>query len=139
MWIGLAARADSGRLAALLDACPPPPPHVWTRPPEVGLIMARGRAGATGAAFNLGEVAAVRCVVTLESGETGHACVLGRDKAHARRAALFDAMMQTDRADALRARVLEPLAAEEAARREMRARKAEATRVEFFTMTRGEP
>jgi alpha-D-ribose 1-methylphosphonate 5-triphosphate synthase subunit PhnG len=112
------------------------PDHVWTRPPEIGLIMARGRVGGEGGAFNLGEVSATRCVVTLRSGEVGHACVLGRDKAHARAAALVDALMQTDAAADIRRGVIEPLARAERARREDAARKAAATKVEFFTMAR---
>jgi alpha-D-ribose 1-methylphosphonate 5-triphosphate synthase subunit PhnG len=68
----------------------------------------------------------------------GHAHVQGRDRAHARRAALVDALMQTQQAEAVRAAVLTPLAEAEAARRATRAAKAAATKVEFFTMVRGE-
>jgi alpha-D-ribose 1-methylphosphonate 5-triphosphate synthase subunit PhnG len=46
--------------------------------------------------------------------------------------------MQTDHAEALRAAVLAPLQAEEIARRASRAAKAAATKVEFFTLLRGE-
>lgn len=135
-WMGLLARARPERLAALM---PPDAPSVTLlRPPEVGAVMVRGRAGATGAPFNLGEMTVTRCALRLAGGETGHAHVQGRDKAHARRAALIDALMQTGRADALRATVLAPLAAEEAARRAARAAKVAATKVEFFTLVRGE-
>jgi len=51
---------------------------------------------------------------------------------------VLDALMQADRAGALAARVLAPLQAEEAARRSARAAKAAATKVEFFTLVRGE-
>lgn len=136
--MGLLARSRAAALADAVSRLPQLPGHVWTRAPEVGLVMARGRAGATGAAFNLGEVSATRCALRLENGAVGVAYVLGRDKAHAARAALVDALMQTDRAEEVRRVVLDPLAAEEAARRDTRARKAEATRVEFFTMTRGD-
>jgi alpha-D-ribose 1-methylphosphonate 5-triphosphate synthase subunit PhnG len=64
--------------------------------------------------------------------------VQGRDKGHARDAALVDALMQGARAEEVRAGVLAPLAGAEAARRAARARKAAATKVEFFTMVRGE-
>ena len=62
----------------------------------------------------------------------------GRDKAHAERAALVDALMQGPKAEALRAAVIAPLAEAEAAARRERAAKAAATKVEFFTMVRGE-
>jgi alpha-D-ribose 1-methylphosphonate 5-triphosphate synthase subunit PhnG len=138
-WMGLAARAEPARLAALLDALGPLPAHEAARPAQPGLVMARGRIGAVGRAFNLGEVSATRCAVRLADGTVGVAYVLGRDRAHAERAALLDALMQGARAAEAEARVLGPLAREEAARREARARKAEATRVEFFTLARGEP
>ncbi|MBZ4690983.1 MAG: phosphonate lyase system protein PhnG [Cereibacter sp.] len=134
-WMGLLARAPAERLAALM---PNLPAHDLLRRPEIGAVMVRGRTGATGAPFNLGEMSVTRCSVRLEGGAVGHAHVQGRDKSHALRAALADALLQTEAAPGLRAAVLEPLAAEETERRALRARKAAATKVEFFTMVRGE-
>lgn len=79
-----------------------------------------------------------RCSVRLAEGAVGHACVQGRDKAHAARAALADALMQTAAAPRIEAQVLAPLRAEAAQARASRAARAAATRVEFFTMLRGE-
>ncbi|ETX16043.1 enzyme of phosphonate metabolism protein PhnG [Roseivivax halodurans JCM 10272] len=137
-WIGLLARSRPDHLAALMAELGELPGHVWLRPPETGSVMVRGRAGGTGAPFNLGEVTATRCALRLPDGTEGHAFVQGRDQDHARHAALVDAVMQGDRAAQARASVLEPLARDEATRRETTARKAEATRVEFETMVRGE-
>ncbi|PKP75702.1 MAG: phosphonate C-P lyase system protein PhnG [Alphaproteobacteria bacterium HGW-Alphaproteobacteria-6] len=134
-WMGLLARAAPQRLAELM---PDLPDHAVLRPPEVGAVMVRGRAGATGAAFNLGEMTVTRASVRLSGGVVGHAWVQGRDKAHATRAAVADALMQTDAAEALRAGVLTVLAAEAGAAQVRRAGKAAATRVEFFTLVRGE-
>ena len=134
-WMGLLARAPAERLAALM---PELPAHHLLRRPEVGAVMVRGRTGATGAPFNLGEMSVTRCSVRLGTGEVGHAHVQGRDKGHALRAAMLDALLQTAAAEGLRSDVLEPLAAEETARRSLRARKAAATKVEFFTLVRGE-
>ena len=89
--------------------------------------------------FNLGEMTVTRCALTLESGAVGHAYIQGRRKADAEAAALVDALMQTGpAADQVRAAVLEPLEAEQTARTSERAAKAAATKVEFFTMVRGE-
>ena len=99
--------------------------------------MVQGRAGATGAAFNLGEMSVTRCSVQLSDGPVGHGYVQGRSKDHARIAALVDALMQTDQAIQLRAAILRPLEQEEAAASATRQAKAAAT-VEFFTMARGE-
>ena len=134
-WMGLLARATPEHLAALM---PDLPPHSLLRGPEVGAVMVRGRVGGTGVPFNLGEMTVTRCTVQLTGGPAGHAHIQGRDKQHAVRAAVIDALMQTDRAYALRAGVLEPLAAHETATRALRAAKAAATKVEFFTLARGE-
>lgn len=134
-WMGLLARAKPARLATLL---PDLPTHDLLRGPEVGAVMVQGRTGGTGQPFNLGEMTVTRCSVRLATGEVGHAHVQGRDKMHASRAAVVDALMQTDRATDLRAQVLTPLATEETAARTLRASKAAATKVEFFTLVRGE-
>lgn len=133
--LGLLARAPASRLAALLGDLPP---HGLLRPAETGTVMVRGRQGATGAAFNLGEMTVTRCTVQLEGGTVGHGYVQGRDKDHARRVALVDALLQTDQGARVQAQVIAPLAREEAARRHDRAVRAAATKVEFFTMKRGE-
>ncbi|MEM8755640.1 MAG: phosphonate C-P lyase system protein PhnG [Pseudomonadota bacterium] len=138
-WMSLAAKAPAASLARLWDDAGIAPEFEWLRPPEIGGVMTRGRMGATGAPFNLGEITVTRCALRLSSGEVGHAYVQGRDKDKAKTAALIDALMQTNAAGALREAVLDPLAEEMATTRAARARKAAATKVEFFTMTRGEP
>ncbi|WP_072748499.1 phosphonate C-P lyase system protein PhnG [Oceanicella actignis] len=137
-WMSLLAKAPPARLATLLDGLEPLPDHQFLRAPEIGAVMVRGRMGGSGAPFNLGEMTVTRCTLRLTSGEVGHAWVQGRDKGHARRAALVDALMQGPRADEIRMHVLDPLASEAEARRTARAAKAAATKVEFFTMARGE-
>jgi alpha-D-ribose 1-methylphosphonate 5-triphosphate synthase subunit PhnG len=135
-WMGRLARATPMALRQAMDTLGPLPTWRVLRAPQVGLVMARGRAGATGDAFNLGEVTATRCAVEVE-GASGYAYVLGRDRDHALAAALCDALMQTPRRAEVEAKVLRPLADAETARAADRARKAAATRVEFFTLVRG--
>lgn len=134
LWMGLLARTKPARLAELL---PQLPPHDLLRGPEVGAVMVRGRVGGTGQPFNLGEMTVSRCSVRV-GGTVGHAHVQGRDKAHALRAAVLDALLQTDDAATLHAAIIQPLQAEEIAARALRAAKAAATKVEFFTLVRGE-
>lgn len=134
-WMATLAKAPPARLAALM---PDLAPHAVLRAPETGAVMVRGRTGGTGAPFNLGEMTVTRCSVRLDCGAVGHAWVQGRDKAHATRAAVADALMQTDAAPRIRAGVLDVLAAEAGAARAARAGKAAATRVDFFTLVRGE-
>ncbi|MFD1912453.1 phosphonate C-P lyase system protein PhnG [Halodurantibacterium flavum] len=134
-WMSVLSKADPARLAELL---PDLPPHDLLRAPEIGAVMVRGRQGGTGAPFNLGEMTVTRCSVRLPGGTVGHAMVQGRDKDHARRAALVDALMQGPDAAGVRARIIAPLAEGAAARAHARAARAAATKVEFFTMVRGE-
>lgn len=135
-WMGLLARAPAARLAEVLGA--DLPDHAMLRAPEIGAVMVRGRVGGTGDGFNLGEMTVTRCSLRLTDGAVGHAYVQGRDRDHARRAAIVDALMQTPAAPDIHARVLDPLAEEEAGRRQARAARAAATKVEFFTLVRGE-
>jgi alpha-D-ribose 1-methylphosphonate 5-triphosphate synthase subunit PhnG len=114
------------------------PAHDILRPPEIGTVMVRGRAGATGAPFNLGEMTVTRATVRLADGAVGHGHVQGRDKEAALTAALIDALCEAGEAAPLEAAILAPLRAEAEAQRRARAARAAATKVEFFTMVRGE-
>jgi alpha-D-ribose 1-methylphosphonate 5-triphosphate synthase subunit PhnG len=133
------ARAPAERLRALWAAhSPEPPAHELLRAPEIGTVMVRGRAGAVGAPFNLGEMTVTRCSVRLASGAVGHGHVQGRDREAALAAALIDALAEDGQAEALEAAILAPLRDEDVARKAARAARAAATKVEFFTMVRGE-
>ena len=137
-WMGLLAKAPTGRVSALLDTSITRPDFTWLRAPEIGSTMVRARAGASGAPFNLGEMTVTRCALTLATGEVGHAYIQGRNKNDAESAALVDALMQTSVAAQVRDAVLTPLSDEAATRKSQRAAKAAATKVDFFTMVRGE-
>ena len=137
-WMSLMAKAPEGRVAALLDAAMDRPAFTWLRAPEIGSTMVRGRAGATGAPFNLGEMTVTRCALTLDNGAVGHAYIAGRRKTDAEACALVDALMQGPDAPQLQATVLDPLQQEMKASNAARAQKAAATKVDFFTMARGE-
>ncbi|NND49626.1 MAG: phosphonate C-P lyase system protein PhnG [Rhizobiales bacterium] len=138
-WIGLLARASSARIAELVDQLDEIPSHERLRGPEAGLVMVRGRASGSGAPFNLGEMSLTRCSVRIASGRIGHGYVQGRDNSHAETAALLDAMLQEPELhDRVMAGVIEDLARVERDAHHETASKAAATRVNFFTMTRGE-
>jgi alpha-D-ribose 1-methylphosphonate 5-triphosphate synthase subunit PhnG len=114
------------------------PAHDILRPPEIGTVMVRGRAGAKGAPFNLGEMTVTRATVRLADGAVGHGHVQGRSKQAALTAALIDALCEAGEDAPLEAAILAPLRAEAEAQRRARAARAAATKVEFFTMVRGE-
>ncbi|MFC7397911.1 phosphonate C-P lyase system protein PhnG [Chelatococcus sp. GCM10030263] len=139
VWIGVMSRARRSDVEALVPDDIASLDFEWLRRPQVGLVMVRGRAGGTGMVFNLGEMTVTRCSVRLADGTVGHGYVQGRDHRHAEIAAKLDALLQNDhRREALLAGVIAPLSAAENERRLDRSRKAAATKVEFFTMVRGE-
>jgi alpha-D-ribose 1-methylphosphonate 5-triphosphate synthase subunit PhnG len=115
------------------------PIHEDLREPENGLVMVRGRIGGDGAAFNLGEATVSRAAVRLSTGEVGFGYTLGRDGAKARMIALCDALVQSEEfAGLVETRVIAPLRAAISAKRNRKAEEAAATRVEFYTLVRGE-
>lgn len=137
-WMGVLAKAQKGQAAILLDYAITRPEITWLRPPEIGAVMVRGRAGGTGAPFNVGEMSVTRACLQLGCGTVGHAYIQGRSKADAEVAALIDALMQTDMAPLVQQQVLDPLCEIARMRTATRAAKAAATKVEFFTMATGE-
>ena len=138
-WLSVLAKARLDELESALEPIDGLPACTMLRAAEVGLVMARGRAGGSGQRFNLGEIPVTRCAVQSPAGHIGHGYVQGRDKRHAELAATMDALLQDETHQAsLLASVIEPLAASASQRKEAIARKAEATRVEFFTLVRGE-
>jgi alpha-D-ribose 1-methylphosphonate 5-triphosphate synthase subunit PhnG len=137
--MALVARASADVLQTGLTALDPQPAHAELRRPEVGLVMLRGRIAGTGAPFNIGEATVTRAAVRLETGEMGFSCVLGRDAAKARVAALIDALWQRETVrPLLESSVLGPLRVALAAGDAKAARETAGTRVDFFTLVRGE-
>ncbi len=137
-WMSLLAKASTSDLATLWAKYDATPEHNILRAPEVGSVMVQGRQGAVGSGFNLGEITVTRCSVRLSDGTDGHAYVQGRDKNKALQAALIDALMQTSAAEHVQSSILEPLSRSAAETRKARAEKAAATKVDFFTLARGE-
>ena len=115
------------------------PAYENLREPENGLVMLRGRIGGDGAPFNLGEATVSRAAVRLTTGEVGFGYTLGRNRQKAQMIALCDALVQSDEfSEAVEANVLTPLRAAMVSERERRAAETAATRVDFYTMVRGE-
>ena len=132
------AHADAAAIAVRLDTIAVPA-HENLREPENGLVMVRGRIGGDGAPFNLGEATVSRAAVRLSTGEIGFGYTLGRDRQKAQMIALCDALMQSHQyADLVETKVIAPLRAALAAKRNRKSAEAAATRVDFYTLVRGE-
>lgn len=135
--LNVLAAADAGELRRLWAAWSGQPEFQAVRGPETGLVMLRGRTGGGGAPFNLGEATVSRATVRLASGEIGHGYCLGRDHDKCRTIALLDALSQREPAR-VEAEVLAPLRQAAVAADRKREAEAAATKVDFFTMVRGE-
>ncbi len=132
------ARASLQDIDAILESAPDRPTMTVLKLPETGTIMVEGRAGGAGQRFNLGEATMTRCAIRLDDGTLGFSYSLGRDTAKARSAALLDALLQGEAPDGPLHRAMDALAREQRSARLTASRKAAATKVEFFTMVRGE-
>ncbi len=138
-WMAALAKSEEGELEAAWAALPEPPGYELLRAPEVGLAMLRARAGNTGERFNLGEMTMTRCSVVLDDATVGHAYLAGRRPRAAELAAVFDAILQSpQRREGIETSLIAPITARLAAAKARTAARSAATKVEFFTMVRGE-
>lgn len=133
------ANAQGAELKALWDAAGLPLDAQRLRGPETGLVTVRGRIGGGGAPFNFGEATVTRATVRVEDGAVGHAYALGRDKQKALLSAIADALWQdASRRDDIETKIIAPLLAAQAEADNRRRAETAATKVDFFTMVRGE-
>ena len=132
------AHSDAASIAGCLGSIAVPA-YEDLREPENGLVMVRGRIGGDGAPFNLGEATVARAAVRLSTGEVGFGYTLGRDRQKARMIALCDALIQSNEfAEAVEAEVIAPLRTRMISMRNRTAAETAATRVDFYTLVRGE-
>jgi alpha-D-ribose 1-methylphosphonate 5-triphosphate synthase subunit PhnG len=135
----LLARAEREELDSAWEQLAEKPVVQPVRGPETGLVMVRGRIGSGGSPFNLGEVTVTRTTIRLASGKVGHGHALGTDKECSRLAAIFDALWQESTTkNYVEDAILGPVEERIAAADRKKADETAATRVDFFTMVRGE-
>lgn len=138
-WMGVLSQAKWADLNTLWQSLEAKPNCEILRKPETGMVMVRGRMGGSGQPFNTGEATVTRCSVKTSSGIKGHAYVMGRNKEHALIAAELDAGLQDpDCRKELIEKVISPLKQIRVERLEQHRRKTAATKVDFFTLVRGE-
>ena len=135
-WMAVLARAERQTLEAFFQECGLPD-YTIMKKPETGTVMIEGRAGGAGRRFNLGEASVTRCVVKLDN-RLGYAFALGHDRRKALLAAIADALLQGPKGAELHGALIAPLAEAQSAQRDVASRKAAATKVEFFTLVRGD-
>jgi alpha-D-ribose 1-methylphosphonate 5-triphosphate synthase subunit PhnG len=107
------------------------------RAPESGLIMARGRIAGTGSPFNLGELFLSRTAVSI-LGFVGYGYCLCQSPYHAYLAACLDSLAQNPSYAELVEKELSLLQLAREKEIEKESRKTDKTKVEFFTLVRGD-
>ncbi|MFN7125152.1 MAG: phosphonate C-P lyase system protein PhnG [Allorhizobium sp.] len=137
--VDLLARATLTELETALSTLDPAPIFTPLRGPETGLVMVKGRIGGGGAPFNLGEATVTRASVRLSDGRIGHGYRLGTDRKAASLSAVLDAVAQDEAARAaLETQLFAPVEARLLVDAEKLEAETAATKVDFFTMVRGE-
>ncbi len=134
-WLNLLALSQENLLEEYIGEKFADISYQYLREPEIGLVMVRGRAGGHGQRFNLGEMTVARCSVQLSNQMVGHGYVKGRSKRHAELIAVIDALFQSNAPDDSFLDHLEQIQKE---LKEELSRKVAATKVDFYTMVRGE-
>lgn len=133
------AQASGDDIARLWDEAGLTSEAELLRGPETGLVTVRGRIGGGGAPFNVGEASVTRATVRLPTGQVGHSYMLGRDRKKAKLAAIADALWQDPaQRQTVETALVAPLRAAQGEAREKRRAETAATKVDFFTMVRGE-
>ncbi|MFT6916360.1 MAG: alpha-D-ribose 1-methylphosphonate 5-triphosphate synthase subunit PhnG [Motiliproteus sp.] len=137
-WMSVMAKSSSQLLHRLSEAHVDSAQFETIRAPEVGLTQVRARMGGTGSEFNLGDMTLCRCVVRSQAGDYGYSYIAGRNKAHARRAAELDALLQSEAHGSLLPQVITALETRLLEEQQQKTAEASATQVNFFTLVRGE-
>ncbi len=159
-WMRAFALGQESLLEQALQHCQPEPSYTLLRKPEAGMLMLEGKAGNQGQRFNLGEMLITRCAVSVQRPKgtkqeatntnmatdmgtdmayEGHAYVMGNNPKRALMAALLDALMQdTHYHEHLEKTLVTPLLEQWDAQKSRVTAETASTKVDFFTMVRGE-
>ncbi|MCG8428928.1 MAG: phosphonate C-P lyase system protein PhnG [Chromatiales bacterium] len=138
-WMGAFAKARLDQLEASWEQLADKPGYDFIKRPEIGQVMVRARMGGVGRQFNLGEMTMSRCVVRLADGTMGFGYTSDNNRRHAELAAIYDALMQDgERRKQLEPIILQPLVQAEERHKCREAVQTASTKVDFFTMVRGD-
>ncbi len=138
-WMRVLAHSQPAALSARMNALSLAPGYDLLRAPEIGPVQIHARMGGTGERYLAGNATLTRAAIRLHSGTLGYGYVLGRDKAHAERCAVIDALLQEPpHFQTLMETLISPLEADRAARLAARQAEVNTSRVDFFTLVRGD-
>jgi len=138
-WIGLLGSADPTDLESALEKLNHPIEFNHIVKPETGMLMVQAKADGTNSRFNLGEITISKCILEINGQYMGAGWTMGTNLRHAELAALFDGLFQDPLFQETLNQTLIPLLKEkQQAKNDRRLKDAADTKVEFFTLKRGE-
>lgn len=127
------------------------PSYTLLKTPEVGMTMVRAKTGGAGQEFNMGEMTVTRTVIRLDSIEScsesektqagiiGFGYTAGRETKKSELIAVIDACFQLSAyAELIEEKILQPLSEQLQEKETLQSEKVDSTKVNFFTMVRGE-
>ncbi|MFT5421774.1 MAG: alpha-D-ribose 1-methylphosphonate 5-triphosphate synthase subunit PhnG [Candidatus Endobugula sp.] len=120
------------------------PRYSLLKAPEVGMTMVRAKTGGTGQAFNMGEMTVTRTVIRLndinaQNDVIGFGYTAGRNTQKSELIAVIDACFQlSEYAASITKLLLQPLQQLRQQQKNQQTAQVNATKVNFFTMVRGE-
>ena len=137
-WLAVMARASLTALEQHWQFLGQKREYEILRAPEIGLVMAQGRAGGSGAPFNFGEISVSRSTIRMTEhthSVIGEGYVMGCKRRQALLIALLDGYLQLPESDQ---GFVQTLFADQQKKRAERASKIATSKVDFFTLVRGE-
>nr|AHG53037.1 COG3624 Uncharacterized enzyme of phosphonate metabolism [uncultured bacterium B3TF_MPn1] len=115
------------------------PEYSFLKRPEVGMVMVKAQAGGNGTNFNMGEMTVTRTVLQLSGNQVGYGYIAGRDKDKSLTVALIDALYQLcEWQDVIEEKIMKPLERALQSAQTKHKQRVDRTKVNFFTMVRGE-
>ena len=137
-WLSYLATADENYLISLWDNLNMKIEYNWLREPEIGSIMVQGKAGATGDNFNVGEVTITRGSLNVDEKIQGNGSVQGKKKYKTKMSVLGNPLIKTEKKKIIKRNIIDKLIKYKNNKRNEILSKTEATKVDFFTLVRGE-
>jgi len=133
------ANTESQALVSAWRALEIEPEYTLLKQPEIGMVMVKAKTGGNGSPFNMGEMTVTRTVLQLHSHEMGYGYTAGRDKDKSLTIALIDACYQVEGwQEQIEEKLVQPLRKDLQQARSQHQETVDRTKVNFFTMVRGE-
>jgi alpha-D-ribose 1-methylphosphonate 5-triphosphate synthase subunit PhnG len=137
-WMSVLAHSEPKELLARMQTLQLAPDYELIRAPETGLVQLQARMGGSATASSPATPPSPAPPFACRR-HLGYSWMLGRDRPHAERCAAIDALMQSPRHfHTLMETLITPLEAQRSARIEARRAEVNASRVDFFTLVRGD-